>query len=195
MSIDVKKTQDGTFYIHDYVPVAKFHTYSEKDIEMAKRIWAYKDGEEAELFKLTNDLAEAIKVIISDNKVGKNIGLVAAPSSKTGKESAVAKSIERIRERYLEGENFGNHVIYDYSGLLQRVEDVPNSHKGQRVSYGQHMETIECMRQNLSRYWTTFIIIDDVTTTGTMLEVCKDIMIENGANEDCIYKLAVSRTV
>ena len=47
----------------------------------------------------------------------------------------------------------------------------------------------------LSRLWTTFIILDDVTTLGTSMDACRDILIQHGAKEQYIYRMAIARTL
>ena len=42
---------------------------------------------------------------------------------------------------------------------------------------------------------TAFILIDDITTTGTIMELVEDILIKNDINKDSIYKIAICKTV
>ncbi|MCR5704777.1 MAG: hypothetical protein K6G85_09145 [Eubacterium sp.] len=196
--IDLKCTETGIYYIHDYIPTRSFSRYSDSEVEMSKKIWDYKNCEQEALDLFTNELMEAI-TIIAKKTSRYNIGLVAVPPSKVNKESTVGVSIWNIHNWYDEGitkAEFGCiETIYDYSGLLTRITDVSTSHEGRRATYDEHKASIRCSRDRLFRYRTAFILIDDVTTRGTIMDACRDILIENGASEDIIFRLAIAKTV
>ena len=197
-NIQLKTTDDGVYYLHDYIPVKAFRYHSDDEVAMSKKIWTYKDGEANAMSYFTNEMMYAIAALGNGIRTDK-IGLIAVPPSKVNKRSSVAESIAQMTTWYNQGLTktiFGTQkAIYDYSHLLTRISDISTAHEGIRATYEQQKDSIYCNRDRLSKYWTAFFILDDVTTRGTSMEVCKDILLEHGANEKYIYQLAIARTV
>ena len=194
--MDLKQTESGIYYIHDYYGKKKYPQVTEEQEDLRQSIWDYKNHDGAALQRFTNELMEAITLISQDISSPK-IGLVAVPPSKTDKESPIRSSIWNIHNWY-EGNVtqfiFGcDKVIYDYGKLLTRIYDIKTAHKEGRTTYEEQKASITCSRDRLWRYRTAFIILDDVTTKGTSMDVCRDILIDNGANEENIYRLAIAR--
>lgn len=196
--MDLKQTESGVYYIHDYYPSKRYPRVTQEQEDLRSLIWVYKDLHEAAMRKFTNELMEAISLISQDIRSSK-IGLVAVPPSKRYKISPIRVSIERIHdwhEKNITEFLFGcDKTIYDYGHLLTRSQDIKTAHKEGRATYEEQKESIACSRDRLWRYRTAFIILDDVTTKGTSMDVCRDILVENGANEDNIYRLAIAKTV
>ncbi len=146
----------------------------------------------------TNDLMWAV-LSLANRVSSQNIGLVAVPPSEVDKVSPVRTSIQNMVNWYnqeITSSHFGyDKCFYDYGKLLMRFTDISTAHKGKRASYEEQKNSIICSRDNLSRYWTTFFILDDDTTTGTSMDVCWDILLEHGAKEQYIIRLAIARTV
>lgn len=196
--LQLNMTDSGIYYLHDYIPVRQFRYYSEDAVAISRKIWDYKDGDQDALNVFTNELMWAVAMVA--NRIRSNkFGLVAVPPSKVDKFSAVRNSIWNMVNWYSKGivrKSFGcSKEFYDYSNLLTRVSDISTAHEGVRATYDEQIESIECCRNNLSRYWTTFIILDDVTTLGTSMDVCRDILLEHGAKEQYIIRMAIARTV
>lgn len=146
----------------------------------------------------TNKLMWAVAAVA--NTIGSNkFGLVAVPPSKVNKPSAIRNSIRKMANWYNQGivrKNFKcSKAFYDYGNLLIRVSDISTAHEGVRATYDEQIESIECSKNGLSKYWTTFIILDDVTTLGTSMDVCRDILLAHGAKEQYIIRMAIARTV
>lgn len=196
--LQLNMTDSGIYYLHDYIPVKQFRYYPEEAVAISRKIWDYKDGDEDALNVFTNELMWAVATVA--NRIRSNkFGLVAVPPSKVDKMSAVRNSIWNMVNWYSTGivrKSFGcSKEFYDYSNLLMRVSDISTAHEGVRATYDEQIKSIECCRNNLSRYWTTFIILDDVTTLGTSMDVCRDILLEHGAKEQYIMRMAIARTV
>ena len=191
------QTDTGIYYLHEYYPV-KYRHISDEQEEIRRKIWAYKDQENEAISEFTNEFMAAIAAIMQHYTASK-IGLVAVPPSKVGKPSPVRTSIENIVFWYKTGitaSTFGfNRQIYDYGSLLQRTSDIPTAHQGVRATYEEQKASISCRTSRLWRYNTSFFILDDVTTKGTSMDVCRDILVENGAHPDRIYRLAIAKTV
>ena len=171
-------TDTGIYYLHEYYPVRKFRYISDEKEELSRRIWAYKEQTDEKAFSdFTEELMCAIRALTYHSKYEK-IGLMAVPPSKVGKHSSIRDSIKLIYQWGSAGTAksvYGcNKVIYDYSELLQRVSDISTAHKGKGATYDEQRESINCIRDRLSRYRTAFVILDDVTTTGTSMNVCRD---------------------
>ena len=197
--MDLKQTEDGIYYIHDYYAQKRFKRVSQEKEDFRSLMWVYKDQlHEVAMRQFTNELMEAITLISQDIRLTK-IGLVAVPPSKTFKKSPIRASIQRIHNWYEEGitqTDFGcDKDIYDYGKLLTRIYDIKTAHKEGRTTYEEQKASIACSRDRLWRYRTAFIILDDITTKGISMDVCRDILIDNGANEDNIFRLAIAKTV
>ena len=198
--VELKK-KDGVYYLYDYTPTRKFRYASEEQIELSKAIWDYKNAEDDAYTEFTNDLMWAVSELCK--KISRqNVGLVAVPSSTVGKVNTVVYSIRSMKEWYDEGiaqSHFDcDKKIYDYSTLLERIESLPPAAlatPGAKPTVQDHIDTIRANHKSpLWKYRTTFILIDDVTTTGTIMCACKQILLDHGANEDDIICLALART-
>lgn len=201
--MNLGKTQWGVYYLHDYVPPKKWENYPDFDsIEDSKNILEFKRFGEDCINLYSNELLQAISYLSINvmNRFVKNIALVNVPPSKVDKDSPIKESIHLIKEWFDEGiisPKFGcNKGIYDYSNLLTRISDVNTAHKEwPRPTFDEHLNSIECSKDNLSRDYMTFIILDDITTTGITMNACKKILLDHGANYRYIYKLAIGHTV
>ena len=190
----LKQTDTGIYYIYDYIPSRsmKYHTTEENNI--SRMIWDLKEGDDDVIEFFSEKILHALEEL-SSKIHSKKIGLVAVPPSKTDKYSPLRECIEYMIEIESIYSYDISQTLYDYGTLLTRIENVPTSHNGPRVSYERHKESIACSRNNLSKYWTAFVILDDVTTKGTSMDVCRDILIEHGAKEKYIYRLAIAKTI
>lgn len=193
---NIRQTDTGIYYLHDYIPVRQFRYHSDEEVAISKKIWDYKNGDADALNLFTNELMQAISFIVKD---GDKIALVAVPPSKINKDSPIRTSIWNMANWYNQGitqSTFGcNKRIMDFGRLLTRISDVSTSHEGRRATYEEHMESIQCSRDHLSKYWAKFVILDDVTTRGTIMDACEDILIEHGAVEKHIIRLAIAKTI
>lgn len=190
----LKQTESGIYYIHEYIPSRSMRYHKESENRISRMIWDLKEGDDDAIEFFAEELLEALEELSPKIKSGK-IGLVAVPPSKVDKYSPIRECIEYMIEEEDCYPYEIRQTLYDYGELLTRIEDVPTSHNGPRVSYDRHKESIACSRNQLSKYWTAFVILDDVTTKGTSMDVCRDILIEHGAKEKYIYRLAIAKTI
>ena len=124
------------------------------------------------------------------------------PSSTTerNKSATVKESIQIIENWYCEGKTRSEFnckkEIINCSNLLKRVSDVPTSHLSKiRASYVQHINSIECEKSDILEMENiAFIILDDISTRGTIMNACEDILINNGVKKQNIYKFALFKT-
>ena len=209
------KKQFGVYYLFDYIVPKreKYKNYDEKNKELSKKIWNYKkyDKEMPMVFKkefelFTDEYIRAISELsnqVIDDKTNK-LALVCVPSSTTqrDKTASVRESINYISKHYLEMESdWGlKKEILNCGDLLVRTKDVKTSHlakeEDSRPSYGEHMNSIKCTENEiLEMDDVTFIILDDISTRGTVMDACEDKLIQKGVKKRNIYKFAIFKTL
>lgn len=199
---DNVKKQFGVYYLFEY--------YKDKKTEN-KKIWAYKDYDKEnpdmyveEFNEFTNKFMKAISELANQiiNVNINKLALVSIPSStvERNKCATVKESINLIEKWFLEGKTKSEFnckkEIINCGDLLKRVSDVPTSHlHKKRASYFQHMNSIECEKNSvLEMDDVAFIILDDISTRGTIMNACEDILINNGVKKRNIYKFALFKT-
>ena len=201
--IDLKKTKDGIYYIYNYVPVRRQKRADDAEVQLSNDLLDYKDGKQEAMDRFTSDLQYAVATLSRKSK-RKNIGLMAVPSSTVGHESTVCKSISRIYtwsylHPFLRIPIDEDKKIYDYSNYLIRTSNVQKAAKarrGKRPTVEDHINSISVSKETpLWKYRTAFIIIDDITTTGTIMQACRQILLNHGAKEEDIICLALAKTI
>lgn len=65
---------------------------------------------------------------------------------------------------------------------------------GNHLTKKEQIDSISCSKQ-LSNENSVYLLLDDITTTGTIMSACEEILINNGAKSDEIYKLVVGKTL
>ena len=199
----VNTTRYGVYYLDEYIPDDKRKYYNEEELGYSKRLIGFKrDMDDYSVGLFTRDLMEFIS-FLSNNKFDKNIklALIAVPSSKVHKiKSPMKKTIDIIEEWYESGDlksilNCENEIL-NYKDLLKRVKDVPTAHLGEgRASCDEHIDSIECMQENLSNENIAYLILDDITTTGNSMRACNEILLEHGVDSENIFNIALGATV
>lgn len=193
----------GICYLSSYIPTNirdtsySFNKELTECIEFSEKIIDFKNGG----YDFLDELLEAIMYICESYfKDVDKISLVAVPSSKESKvkDSQSKKPITEIIKLYNMGEleykyNFIK-ILSDESDLLKRCTEI-EEHKfsNDRWDKNIHFNTISCSKK--LNHSTGFIILDDVTTTGTSMNSCREILINNGANEKNIICLALAETI
>ena len=110
------------------------------------------------------------------------IQVAVVPSSKKGK---ISQGLEGLIEHVKNA-----NLLYNRNFLV-RTEDIPAAHEGGERSTQKHLDTIEVQVQPDPKI--PLILLDDVTTTGTSLEACKQILDTAGVSQ--VYMVALGRTV
>lgn len=200
---EVNTTRFGVYYLNQYVPEGKRKDYGKELVDYSKRLIEYKrDMDDYSVDIFTRDLAEFLS-LISNNKFNEDtkLALIAIPSSKVDKtKSSIKKSIDIIEGWYNSGDlksvfKCDNEVL-NYKNLLKRVKDVPTAHLGEgRASCDEHIDSIECMQDDLSNENIAYLILDDITTTGNSMRACNEILLEKGIESENIYNIALGATV
>lgn len=207
ISDNIRK-QFGVYYLFVYDKNTKYRPGS-----LSKKLLNYKNySDDSVDYKddfdyFNNELMKAISVLsnqVIPNNISK-LALVSVPSSTVERDAGATmrKSIKCIENWYDEGKtetDFGcKKEIINCGNLLTRISDVITSHLSDdsepRPSYIEHKESIECSKSEiLERDDVAFIILDDISTRGTIMDACEDILIDNGANKENIYKFALFKT-
>ena len=205
VSKNIKK-QFGVYYKFDY--------YKDRKSEN-KDIWAYKDYNKEspdiylkEFDYFTTELMKAISELsndIIDSSINK-LALVAVPSStiERNKSSTMKESINVIESWQDDGKTrsdfYCKKEIINCGDLLKRVTDVTTAHLSKnlskpRPSYVEHINSMECEKNDVLKMDDiAFIILDDISTRGTIMNACEDILIKNGVKKENIYKFAIYKT-
>ena len=133
----------------------------------------------------------------------RSMTLISCPPSKRWSYSCIANAIQTIvkitttsglqTEQYL---GLDPYVLYyDGSGILKRTTDtIPMKYLRNKPTISEVKDTITCFDTVPSVLSNEIILIDDITTTGTTLHACKEILIENGADPSRIHCYALART-
>lgn len=192
------------FFIYDYIKSEVRKDYKKNNIRLSSKmdeivkidgkIIGYKyDGFHIEFF--SEKLLESIKIISAVYFRDKDgVVLVAVPPSEKGKDPQTKKSIEMIEEWANEEKYEIDFKVYDKSKFLIRTHDVESSKTGNR-SIAKHENSIECDKKDNMPSNIGVIILDDVTTSGNTMYVCKNKLIEYGLDEENVIPLAIARTL
>lgn len=200
------ENNDDVNYKLDYLPSTtpqdKLYKFDLKTIEISekmrdfKKYFAYNDF-------FTEELLEGILKVI-DEKIDddvRKVGIVVVPSSTVERDNAssVRKCVNSIEKIFKEDkyQKFSKEIV-NCRWLLYREKDVETSHldSKNRPSREDHMNSIVCDKKTLAKLKDmVFILVDDITTTGTIMNACEDILVEHGMEKDKIFKFAIAKTV
>ena len=188
---ELPKSNNGIFYIYDYIPYRWWRWRTEEELEPTKAILDYKKGEESAIESFTEELLQVIDGILLQEARTTVVLVAAVPPSKVSSFSPVRESIRRIFSSY----TLPGFAVIGCEGLLERVEDVSSAHsRGPRPSRLEQKLSIECTQYKLCTRDTSCLLIDDVTTTGRIMSVCREILVDNGMPKENIMRLALAKT-
>ena len=199
-------SKHNVYNLYNYIPEEKRKYYDFEDVQISDEILKYKNGSLTLIKKFSSDLIDFIQYISNDvlDSQIKKICLVPIPSSTKNRNifSSMKKTI-RLIEKVDSHEliKFGDgceRKIINLNELLIRTTDVNTAHKinSPRPSYEDHINSIEFNKDIIDDLeGCTFILLDDITTTGTIMDACEDILCNNGIEKQNIYKFALAETV
>ena len=215
ISDNIKKKY-GVYYMHDYIPdnrgIIRYQKYDSSTIKLSEDIQKYKDYQKDETENyieefnfFTKEFMKAIcefSNMIIDENINK-LALVTVPSSTLERDefATVRESIKCIENWFKKGKLQSvfkcKKEIINCNNLLNRCSDVDTSHlTKRRPSYGEHINSINCEKNNILKDENVaFIILDDISTRGTIMDACEDILIKNGVEQLNIYKFALFKTM
>lgn len=194
-------TDWDVYYLHNYIRNDDRRVANLNDRKLSSKILNYKNGKTPEIRLFTRELMKSISYI-SNYIIGdkfEKLALVSIPPSKVDKFSPILESINQIEEWYKIGKtrsDFDCSYEIINANILTRYSNVNSAHnEGQRPTYDEHLNSILYDKNFIFEKNTAFILIDDITTTGTIMDACEDILTENDIDKNSIYKLAISKTV
>ena len=191
--LELKKNSKGIYYLCNYIPYRDFEYRSEEEISISKAIWDYKDGKADAFYEMTAHIQNAVWQF--GTKInGKKFALVSVPPSKVDKESPIAKSIEILIKTANNSMLSAGKELVDYSKLLVRDYDIKTSHIEGRVEYDEKLNSTKCTRKDLSKEKITFVVMDDVTTSGDTLKACAEVLKKHGVPSNSIILFALANT-
>jgi predicted amidophosphoribosyltransferase len=118
-----------------------------------------------------------------DREICKNVSICVVPSHVEGKtnNSGIADLVRRL----------ANNGRIDKVDLLFRSKTIDKLAYGGSRDIKMQLDSIE-VNQALSINGENVLIVDDVTTSGTSLEACKKILLNNGAERVAMLALGQS---
>lgn len=185
----------GVYYLHDYIPKAFHAKASPQEISVASEIWAFKSRSKRAFIRFDRELFYAVAGIIQENHLTE-AGLTAVPSSDQGKPYPmllIIKDIVRRIEDISETRTLSFRV-FDDGSLIQRKTSIKKAHQGERATYDEQLASLRCLKKDLCNRHQAYILMDDVITTGTSINACRDLLAANGIDRNSIYRLVIAKT-
>jgi len=205
--------QFNTYYLHKYVKRdwrKGEYKGNPIDVEVSEKIMDYKYKNKNYAIQLfTEELMNAI-TYLSYYKMNNNIKKIALLVVPSGAEIdlddeymdfegyRLARSVKLIHQWYELGISkslFGlNKKIIDLKHSFIRIETIGSS-KNHRDNPMAHTQSIKCNNIPEHNEDIAFIILDDITTSGSSMVGCKQVLLDNGIDEDNIFTLTIGATV
>lgn len=176
-------TEDKVLYLYHY------YSYKEKNDENSKKVYhVFKKGWGMETYfpEIASDLLQAIEDYIFQNHMENlKIAVAVMPSHSKGMYGDSLLKIAKIIST-----RFG---WFNASRLIWRKEDKVKSTEGGVRTVEAHLYTLD-LGMPIDNSIDVYIIMDDITTTGSSLEAAKQLLIYNGISRSKIIKIAIAKT-
>ena len=82
----------------------------------------------------------------------------------------------------------------DATDLIQRTKDKVKSTDGGLRDVEAYLKTLG-LAGPVDEDVDIYIILDDITTSGSSLEAAKQLLVSGGADERCVIKMAIAKTM
>ena len=190
-----KLSSDDVYYLTEYIPKRLWRYKEEEELEDSKLVLRLKENDEEAIDVVKERMLDAAEDLIDFDECWLVVATV--PSSKADKESPMLTVAAYIRDYFNSSDDEEDSVL-EFLDMFSRITDVRTSHYAdplQRPKYDEHKDSIRCNYPEYCNQYTRCLLIDDVTTTGTIINVCRDILIENGMPEEHIIPLVFAKTV
>lgn len=178
--MEFHKTEDGVLYLYPY------YSLREKDDEKSREVYqVFKKDWDTYFTGLCRDLCEAVeKHFDEDSRSWLTIAVTVMPSHLKGrygkKLTAMAKALA------------GRFGFKDACGLIVRTRDKEKSTQGGARDVTAHLETLG-LAGAVDRDVDVYIVLDDITTSGSSLEAAKRLLAAGGAEPGGVVKMAVAK--
>lgn len=176
------ETDDGVLYLYPYYSLNEKHNRKSKEVYQV-----FKKGWDTYFQGICRDLFEAVDGYFdAESRNWCSIAVAVMPSHLKGMygEKLLAMAEELVWE----------FDFRDATDLIQRTKDKVKSTDGGWRDVEAHLETLGLARP-VDEDVDIFIILDDITTSGSSLEAAKQLLVEGGADERCVIKMAIAKTM
>lgn len=177
-----KETDDGVLYLYPY------YSLSEKNDRKSKEVYqVFKKGWDTYFQGICEDLFEAVeRYFDEETRDWCTIAVAVMPSHIKGTYG------EKLSE--MAAELAGEFGLRDASDLIQRTKDKVKSTDGGLRDVEAHLKTLG-LAGPVDEDVDIYIILDDITTSGSSLEAAKQLLVSGGADERCVVKMAIAKTM
>lgn len=204
-NIFISQKKDDIYYLYKYLPRSCYNKLPEdckkknKVIDnyynCSNKILSYKNNGNQKIYDdFTNKLMYAVvnllDIVFKDID---KIALVSVPSSNPNNFPQTKKSANIIENTFKES-NLEKIIDSKYNNIISRNKKIISQKDSpDRWDIDRQKNSLLC-EKNLSES-IGFIILDDIVTTGTTISACKELLIDNGANEKNIVGLTIAETI
>lgn len=174
-------TKDNVLFLYRY------YSYSIKEDEISKKVYGtFKKDWDTYYNEIRNDFSQAMGALIDDNGWEKDdIVITVMPSH--------MKNIYGDNLLKLSGDICKNYNFINASKMIARTLTKQKSTAGGERSVLAHLNTLD-INSAMIHTGDYYIILDDITTTGSSLEAAKCLLVNHGIKKDKIIKIAVAKT-
>lgn len=173
-------TDDGVLYLYPYYPLR------DRDDKKSREVYqVFKKGWDRYFGGICEELSEAVREYFDeDSRSWLTIAVTIMPSHEKGKYGKNLAALACVLSARFEFKNF--------SYLIQRTRDKVKSTDGGIRSVDAHLETIG-LAGEIDRSVDIYIVLDDITTSGSSLEAAKRLLVAGGADAGSVIKMAVAK--
>lgn len=178
-------TYDNVYFLYPY------YSLDVKMDEKSKEVYqVFKRGWNVDTFfpGIHEDLFEAFREFFAGKDMTRmQIAITVMPSHSKGKHNEYLLKMASMLAK-----EFG---FVDASTLIQRKVEKTKSTEGGERTVNAHLMTMGLANGVKFSTNSWYIILDDITTTGSSLEAAKKLLTLNGVNAGHIIKVAIAKTM
>lgn len=177
-------TDDEVLFLYPY------YSLSEKNDETSRAVYhVFKKGWGMTTYfpDIKSDLLDAFEDFLVKNRMENlKIAIAVMPSHSKGVHGeSLLKMARALAQR------FG---WLDVSCLIQRTIEKRKSTDGGARDVEAHLQTLG-LAARLDKSVDMYIILDDITTTGSSLEAAKQLLVANDIDASSVIKVAIAKTM
>lgn len=175
-------TDDKVLYLYPY------YSLNEKQDEMSKKVYqVFKRDWDTHYNYIRKDLFEAVWAYFEQSVINKyKIAVAIMPSHS---KDAYGQNLLKLAGDLCKRFGFQNATY-----LIRRTMDKIKSTEGGERTVRAHLETLG-LTYDISDNVDIYIVLDDITTSGSSLEAAKELLIREGVAAKKIIKIAIAKTM
>lgn len=175
-------TGDGVLYLYPY------YSLGIKEDEKSREVYqVFKKGWDMFFPGICGDLFEAVEGYFDeDSRSWLTIAVAVMPSHAMG---MYGKNLVALA-----GALAGRFGFRDVSYLIRRTRDKEKSTAGGVRDVAAHLATLG-LAEKLDGDVDIYIVLDDITTTGSSLQAAEMLLVAGGADAGSVIRMAVAKTV